>query len=51
MDCAEEYRAVEEGGGPGEGTKALVTFPLKPKPHECCDVEWVKRAWMGDGEA
>ena len=49
VECAEEYRAVEEGGGPGEGTKALVTFPLRPKPHEC-DVEWVKKAWIGDEE-
>ncbi len=26
---------------------SIVTFPLKPKPHECDKASWVTYAWVG----
>ncbi len=30
---------------------SIVTFPLKPKPHECDMTSWVTYAWAGKGVA
>ena len=39
-----EYRQLKESGMDVEGV-GIVTFPLKPKPHECVGEEWMKGRW------
>ena len=41
-----EYGQVKKAGGDVPEGACLVTFPLKPKPHECIESnEWVNLHW------